>query len=320
MRDIRGDLQDRANFLEEQINAQQAHFEKLVEQLNREHESRLEDLKSELDAVIMLMELEQRRAATAPAPDVAPRASQSTAHTRETQHRREAPDHNDDGHPPSPLPAAEVEQRRPARMAAPEAEHHRAAPEPDYRRHAGMAVAPDVDHRRPAAVTPAAETEHRRAEAEPDYRRHAAMPSAPQADHRRPVRMPPAQEAEHHRRPASLAAAPEAPQHHAPQPQHHAPQPQHHAPQHHAPQPQPQPQQPLADFLMRKLGEVGAMSRDDLRRLALQEGYFADGDSAERGVHATLINVVKAGFIRQLPNGNFAPASVLDTIRMRRAI
>jgi hypothetical protein len=87
----------------------------------------------------------------------------------------------------------------------------------------------------------------------------------------------------------------------------------------HQAQPQ-QPHQPLADFLIRKLGEVGAMSRDDLRRLAVQEGYFNDGDSAERGVHATLINVVKAGFIRQLPNGNFAPATVLDTIRMRRAI
>ena len=62
------------------------------------------------------------------------------------------------------------------------------------------------------------------------------------------------------------------------------------------------------------------MSRDDLRRLAVQEGYFADGENAERGVHTTLINVVKAGLIRQLPNGNFAPATVLDTIRMRRAI
>jgi hypothetical protein len=31
-----------------------------------------------------------------------------------------------------------------------------------------------------------------------------------------------------------------------------------------------------ADFWVRKLNEVGAMSRDDLRRLVLQEGYFAD--------------------------------------------
>jgi hypothetical protein len=54
--------------------------------------------------------------------------------------------------------------------------------------------------------------------------------------------------------------------------------------------------------------------------LAMQEGYFPDTDSAERGVHATLLNVVKAGLIRQLPNGNFAPATVLDTIRLRRAM
>ena len=33
MRDIRGDLQDRARLLEEQINAQEAQFDKLIEQL-----------------------------------------------------------------------------------------------------------------------------------------------------------------------------------------------------------------------------------------------------------------------------------------------
>jgi hypothetical protein len=71
---------------------------------------------------------------------------------------------------------------------------------------------------------------------------------------------------------------------------------------------------------MRKLSEVGAMSRDDLRCMAVQEGYFADGDSAERGVHATLMQVVKAGLMRQLPSGNFAPPAVTDTIRLRRAI
>ena len=71
---------------------------------------------------------------------------------------------------------------------------------------------------------------------------------------------------------------------------------------------------------MRKLNEAGAMSRDDLRRLSLQEGYFVDADTADRGVHTTLLSVVKAGLIRQLPNGNFAPATVLDTIRLRRAM
>ena len=43
-------------------------------------------------------------------------------------------------------------------------------------------------------------------------------------------------------------------------------------------------------------------------------------DTADRGMHNTLLNVVKAGLIRQLPNGNFALATVLDTIRLRRAM
>ena len=81
------------------------------------------------------------------------------------------------------------------------------------------------------------------------------------------------------------------------------------------PQPQlkKQAEQPLADFLVRKLNEVGAMSLDDLRRVALQEGYFAD---AGLDVHNALFNVVKAGLIQQLPGGDFAPA----TIRLRRAM
>jgi len=187
MRDIRGDLQDRAGLLEEQINAQEAQFEKLIDQLKREHESRLEDLKAELEAVNRLIEVELRRLGTAPA-------------------------------------APKVQAR--------EAVQH---------------------------------TTHQPAQ-------HAAHQPAQHAAHRAQA------------------------------------------------QPQAQPEQPLADFLVRKLNEVGAMPRDDLRRLALQEGYFVDVDTADRGVHTTLLNVVKAGLIRQLPNGNFAPATVLDTIRLRRAM
>ena len=193
MRDIRGDLQDRASLLEEQINAHEAQFEKLVEQIRAEHEARLEDLRAEFDAVTKLLELEQRRLGSAPQ---APKA---------------------------------------------------------------------------ATVQPTPQAVH-----QPSHQ-SAHQPAAHQAHQsvHQPARQP--------------AAA-------------------------------PQPQQPLSDFLVRKLNEVGAMSRDDLRRLSLQEGYFADADSADRGVHATLLNVVKAGLIRQLPNGNFAPATVLDTIRLRRAM
>ena len=193
MRDIRGDLQDRASLLEEQINAHEAQFEKLVEQIRAEHEARLEDLRAEFDAVTKLLELEQRRLGSAPQ---APKAA-----------------------PVQPTPQA---VHQPSHQSA----------------------------HQPAA--------------------HQAHQS---------VHLPAQQ-----------------------------------------PAPAPQPQQPLSDFLVRKLNEVGAMSRDDLRRLSLQEGYFADADSADRGVHATLLNVVKAGLIRQLPNGNFAPATVLDTIRLRRAM
>ena len=188
MRDIRGDLQDRATLLEGEINAQESQFDRLYEQLKQEHETRLEELKAELEAVNRLMELERRR-----------------------------------------LEASAAGQRPLVHEAASQAVH-------------------------------------------------------------------------------------EPQQHVQPQPVH----------QHVQPQPQPpaprQPQQPLADFLIRKLNEAGAMSRDDLRRFALQEGYFVDAETADRGVHATLINVVKAGLIRQLPNGNFAPATVLDTIRLRRAM
>jgi hypothetical protein len=204
MRDIRGDLQDRASLLEEQINAHEAQFEKLVEQIRAEHESRLEDLKAEFAAVTKLLELEQRRLAAGQAPKAAP--------------------------------------VQPAPQAAHQPSHHSA---------------------------------------------HQATQQSAHQTHQ--------------------------PVHQA----HQAHQGGGHQPAH---QPAPQPQQPLADFLVRKLNEVGAMSRDDLRRLAMQEGYFAEPESADRGVHATLLNVVKAGLIRQLPNGNFAPATVLDTIRLRRAM
>ena len=41
MRDIRGELQERASLFEEQINAHEAEFEKHIEQLKREYDFRL---------------------------------------------------------------------------------------------------------------------------------------------------------------------------------------------------------------------------------------------------------------------------------------
>jgi len=57
MRDIRGDLQDRGNFIEKQISAEQAQFEKVVEQLKVEHKSRLKNPLAELEAVRLLMDV-----------------------------------------------------------------------------------------------------------------------------------------------------------------------------------------------------------------------------------------------------------------------
>jgi hypothetical protein len=181
MRDIRGDLQDRGNLLERQINAARTQFDQLIEQLKGEHDNRLKDLKAELDAVNTLMGIEHRRLNGAPS-----------------------------------APKAQLQQSQP-----------------------------------------------RQPQSQP-------QPQQPQLQQ------------------LQLQRA--------------------------------KPPQPLSDFLIRKLSEVGAMSKDELRRLSVQEGYFADGDSAEPSVHASLRDVVKAGLIRQLPNGNFAQATVIDTIRLRRAI
>lgn len=66
MRDIRSDLQERAGVIGEQIKAAQAHFEKFVEQIKGEHNTRINDLRSELDAVNTLMGIEHRRHGSPP--------------------------------------------------------------------------------------------------------------------------------------------------------------------------------------------------------------------------------------------------------------
>lgn len=60
MRDIRGDLKDRAEALEREIKAAQERFDELLVRLKQEHDGRLNELKSELDAVKLLIGLEHR--------------------------------------------------------------------------------------------------------------------------------------------------------------------------------------------------------------------------------------------------------------------
>lgn len=78
MRDIRGELQERAKMLDEQIKAAQDQFDGLVEQLKQEHDSKVENLKTELDAVQLLMSFEQRRQGSlTPSPEPEPQAPRS---------------------------------------------------------------------------------------------------------------------------------------------------------------------------------------------------------------------------------------------------
>ncbi|MGH6866321.1 MAG: hypothetical protein ACREDO_09175 [Methyloceanibacter sp.] len=57
MRDIRGDLQLRADRIREQIKLAQTEFEKNVGQLKIEQERRLDHLKAEREAVTRLMKI-----------------------------------------------------------------------------------------------------------------------------------------------------------------------------------------------------------------------------------------------------------------------
>ena len=58
MRDIRGDLEERANIIQEQLKASYAHFEKVVQQLQRERDTRIADLNQTLVMIEKLMQFE----------------------------------------------------------------------------------------------------------------------------------------------------------------------------------------------------------------------------------------------------------------------
>ena len=61
MRDIREDLQERINFLSNQMSSARAAFDREVEQIEKEHESKLKGLKANLEAVNRLIGAEARR-------------------------------------------------------------------------------------------------------------------------------------------------------------------------------------------------------------------------------------------------------------------
>ena len=104
MRDIRGELQERASLFEEQINAHEAETERLIEQLKREHHFRLEDLKAELEAVNRLMEIELRWFSAPAAPTVqTPEAVHHAVHQPAQQSAPQPPQHSAHQSPQHPV-------------------------------------------------------------------------------------------------------------------------------------------------------------------------------------------------------------------------
>jgi hypothetical protein len=58
MRDIRADLEERAHIIQEQIRAAYAHFEKVMHQLQNEHDARVSDLKGTQAMIDKLIQFE----------------------------------------------------------------------------------------------------------------------------------------------------------------------------------------------------------------------------------------------------------------------
>jgi len=58
MRDIRGDLEERANIVHDQIRAAFGHYENVVQQLQTERDERVSDLKHTMVMIERLMQFE----------------------------------------------------------------------------------------------------------------------------------------------------------------------------------------------------------------------------------------------------------------------
>jgi hypothetical protein len=82
--------------VEEQINVEHARFEKLIEQLNRERERKLEDLKVQLQAVNRLLEVatwQHNVSAAVALADAAVAAAEVSANTTARLFYQSAPGH-----------------------------------------------------------------------------------------------------------------------------------------------------------------------------------------------------------------------------------
>ena len=93
MRDIRGDLQDRAKLIAEQISATQGQYDAHIERLKSKHQTILEDLKSALHNVHMVIGFEGRRVGSLVPVTEEPQASRRTQHQpQQTQSHQQPSD------------------------------------------------------------------------------------------------------------------------------------------------------------------------------------------------------------------------------------
>jgi len=76
----------------------------------------------------------------------------------------------------------------------------------------------------------------------------------------------------------------------------------------------------LADRFMHVLNDVGHMSREQLIDLSVKEGFFSDAQTATQEIHPMLISMSRSELIRELPDGNFAPPTMSQAIKLRRVV
>ena len=91
MRDIRNDLQERADLIHDRIKAAAVHFERMVEQLRNEHDASVANSKACLAMIAKLMEFEERHIANmSPEPPPPPPPPSSSQHADLAQKLRRA--------------------------------------------------------------------------------------------------------------------------------------------------------------------------------------------------------------------------------------
>jgi hypothetical protein len=82
----------------------------------------------------------------------------------------------------------------------------------------------------------------------------------------------------------------------------------------HVPQPSP------GDFIMRKLNEIGPMSKHDLGILTLNDGLFSDAESANRGVGGGAVEHCAQRAHPAAPGRHFRAGHAVADLRFRRAM